>query len=68
MKKTTSAKFPNVPADFAAALRASPAVAARFAALSPSHRREYLTWIAEAKLAATRARRIARAVEMIANP
>lgn len=40
---------------------------ANFAAFSPSCKREYLSWIAEAKQDATRARRIADAVAWIAE-
>ena len=38
-----------------------------FEALSPSHRREYLEWITEAKAEATRARRLAQAIEWMAE-
>lgn len=37
-----------------------------FAAFSPSHRREYVEWVAEAKREETRARRIASAIEWMA--
>lgn len=36
-----------------------------FAALSPSHRNEYIRWIAEAKRPDTRARRIAGTVQRL---
>jgi uncharacterized protein YdeI (YjbR/CyaY-like superfamily) len=39
--------------------------AANFRAMSPSQQREYLEWIAEAKQDATRARRVAQAVEWL---
>jgi uncharacterized protein YdeI (YjbR/CyaY-like superfamily) len=55
------------PVDVAEALQAAPAAAARFAALPPSHRREYLNWIAEAKKPQTRARRVAQMVERLAG-
>ncbi|HTT01147.1 MAG TPA: YdeI/OmpD-associated family protein [Steroidobacteraceae bacterium] len=51
-----------VPDDFAAALRETSRAQAGFETLSPSHRREYLQWIGEAKRAETRSRRIATAV------
>ena len=38
-----------------------------FASLAPSHRKEYVAWIEEAKRSETRQRRIARAVDMIAE-
>ncbi len=46
--------------DIRAAVRADPAVHARWDALTPLGRNEYLCWIDDAKQAATRARRIAR--------
>jgi uncharacterized protein YdeI (YjbR/CyaY-like superfamily) len=56
-----------VPAELAAALKKNKAAAAVFAGFSPSCKREYAEWIAEAKRAETRERRIAQAVEMIAE-
>lgn len=62
------AKAPlDVPPDLAAALAANAAAKATFDAFPPSHRREYLEWITEAKKPDTRARRIAQAVEMMAE-
>lgn len=55
------------PDDLAAALAARPDAAERFAAFAPSARRDYCEWIVEAKRAATRATRIATAVEWIAE-
>ena len=55
----------EVPDDLRAALRENPEALAAFDALPPSHRREYLRWISEAVRPATRARRIAQAVEMV---
>jgi len=57
----------EIPADFRAALDADPAAAKIFEAFPPSYRRDYLEWIIEAKRAETRARRIAQAVEWIAE-
>ena len=48
----------DVPADISPALAADKAARESFAGLAPSHVREYLRWIDEAKQAATRARRI----------
>lgn len=53
----------RVPAPFAAALKKNKKAQAAFDAFSPSHRREYVEWIAEAKQDATRDRRIATAIE-----
>ena len=44
-----------------------PKAAAAYAAFSPSCKREYAEWIAEAKRPETRERRIAQAVEWIAE-
>lgn len=56
-----------MPDDFAQALQAVPAAHAVFEGFSPFNRRDYLEWIVEAKQAATRAKRIAQAVEWIAE-
>lgn len=47
-----------VPPELAAALAEDAAARARFDRLAPSHRREYATWVAEAKREETRARRV----------
>lgn len=54
----------EVPDDLAAALADAGATEA-FAALAPSHRKEYVRWITEAKKPDTRAKRVAEAVPMI---
>ena len=54
-----------VPDDLAAALASTPAARAAFDAFPPSHRREYIDWITEAKQPATRAKRIAQTVEWV---
>jgi uncharacterized protein YdeI (YjbR/CyaY-like superfamily) len=55
------------PEDLAAALGRTRGLLARFEAQSPSHRREYVEWIDEARKPETRARRIAQAAEWIAE-
>lgn len=50
-----------------AALADHPSAREVFERFSPSHRREYVEWITEAKREETRARRIAQAVEWIAE-
>lgn len=55
----------RMPADLKQALGASARASATFAALLPSHKREYLEWILEAKRAPTRARRIATTVQWL---
>ena len=57
----------EVPADLTAALKKNKAAAATFKSFSPSCRREYVDWITEAKREETRAKRIATAVEWIAE-
>jgi len=55
----------EVPEALAAALKKNKTAARQFAALSPSCRREYCEWIAEAKREETREKRVATAVEWI---
>ena len=57
----------EVPEEFTAALRRDRKAAAAYAAFSPSCQREYAQWIAEVKRPETRDRRIAQAVEWIAE-
>lgn len=58
---------PEVPVALRIALDANPAAKAAFEAFAPSHRREYADWIAEAKREETRARRVAQAIEWLAE-
>lgn len=58
---------PKTPSDLAAALKNNAKAAASYAAFSPSHKREYCEWITEAKQAETRARRLAQAIEWLAE-
>ena len=51
--------------EFAAALNAHPKAKASLEGFSPSARRDYVDWIAEAKQDATRAKRIATAIEWL---
>lgn len=55
------------PADFLAALKKQRKALAAFEGFSPSQRREYVEWITEAKREDTRQRRIAQAVEWLAD-
>ena len=57
----------QIPRELAAALARSKRAAAAYAALAPSHRRQWQRWIADAKQDATRARRAAKAVEQLAS-
>jgi hypothetical protein len=58
---------PQMHPEFAAALDEAPKAKATFESFSPSARRDYLEWIAEAKQDETRAKRIVVAVEWIAE-
>lgn len=55
----------EVPADFASELKKNSDALEAFEAMPPSHQREYVSVIAEAKKPETRQRRIASAIEMI---
>jgi uncharacterized protein YdeI (YjbR/CyaY-like superfamily) len=57
----------KVPPYFTAALRKNAKALAAFNAFPPSHKREYVDWIVEAKRDETRARRMETAVEWIAQ-
>lgn len=56
-----------VPRDLKAALDGNPAAAATFDGFPPSARRDYVDWVTEAKRDETRARRVAQAVEWLAE-
>jgi uncharacterized protein YdeI (YjbR/CyaY-like superfamily) len=58
---------PEMPPELETALRANPAARATFDGFAPSCRREYVEWVAEAKRAETRDKRIAQAVEWMAE-
>lgn len=57
----------ETPDDLAAALSENRKARAAFEAFPPSHRREYIEWINEAKTAPTRQRRLEQAVEWMAE-
>ena len=57
----------KVPPKLMAALRRNKTALVTFEAFPPSHKREYIEWVAEAKQEETRARRLATAVEWIAK-
>lgn len=58
---------PETPPEFAKALKANKKASAAFAAFSPSCKREYVEWIADAKRDETRDKRIATAIEWISE-
>jgi uncharacterized protein YdeI (YjbR/CyaY-like superfamily) len=64
---TRSATPVEVPQDLAAALKKDKKAKAAFDAFSPSHQREYIAWITEAKQEATRQKRLATTLEWLAE-
>ncbi|HVG26713.1 MAG TPA: YdeI/OmpD-associated family protein [Acidobacteriaceae bacterium] len=58
---------PEVPAALAAALKKNKAAAKQFDAMPPGSQREYCDWIADAKREETRDKRLATAMEWIAE-
>lgn len=57
----------DVPDDLAAALKKNAKARKTFEDFAPSHRREYVEWITEAKREATRLKRIEQTVEWLAE-
>jgi uncharacterized protein YdeI (YjbR/CyaY-like superfamily) len=64
VKKPAKAALP-VPAALASALKKNKKAGETFAAFPPSHRREYIEWITEAKTDETRNKRIATTLEWL---
>ncbi len=56
----------EVPPDLERALRRRPAAKVAFEGLSYTHRKDYATWVAEAKRPETRARRVEESVKLLA--
>jgi bifunctional DNA-binding transcriptional regulator/antitoxin component of YhaV-PrlF toxin-antitoxin module len=65
LERDDSPREVEVPAALAAALATDPEAGAAFDALAFTHRREYATWIAEAKRDETRARRVQKSLRML---
>jgi hypothetical protein len=63
----TAPRVWELPEDAATAVKANPEAQATWETLSPSHRREYVQWIEEAKRPETRQRRIDGTVERLAR-
>ncbi|MGI9030398.1 MAG: YdeI/OmpD-associated family protein [Ilumatobacteraceae bacterium] len=55
----------EAPEDLAVALADDGAAAQRWATMAYSHRKQYVSWVADAKRPITRSRRVAQSVEMI---
>lgn len=64
-KKESRTKIVRVPDDVLGALKENPRAKQAFDAFSPSHRREYVEWITEAKQQGTRDRRLATMLEWL---
>jgi hypothetical protein len=67
MTLDTEPRTVEVPADFQAALDAAPGANEKFEKLSYTHRKEHVRAIEDAKTPETRARRIAKAIEMLSK-
>jgi uncharacterized protein YdeI (YjbR/CyaY-like superfamily) len=67
VKPRSAAAEPDMPAELGHALARHTPARKTFEALSPSQRREYIEWISEAKRDETRARRLAQAIEWLAE-
>jgi uncharacterized protein YdeI (YjbR/CyaY-like superfamily) len=65
--KATAPRPVVVPDDLAAALGSHAAARATFEGFSPSHKREYIEWITEARTEATRTKRLNQAIEWLAE-
>ncbi|QIL20451.1 YdeI/OmpD-associated family protein [Thermomonas sp. HDW16] len=66
-RKTTPKPLPQAPDDLLVALKKNKAAQATFEGFPPGCRREYIEWIVEAKREDTRARRLAQAIEWMAE-
>jgi uncharacterized protein YdeI (YjbR/CyaY-like superfamily) len=67
-RATKAPKKPvSTPTDLSAALAKNRKAAATYEKFSPSHRRDYVEWITEARTEETRKRRLAQAVEWMAE-
>jgi hypothetical protein len=67
LRPSEAPAVPATPEDLLAALAAEPAAHAAFQRLPPSHRREYVAHIGEAKRPETRSRRIAETVRRLSQ-
>lgn len=66
-RRTPGKPAADVPADLAAALRGNGAARKAFEGFPPSAKRDYIEWITEAKREETRRRRLAQAIEWMAE-
>ncbi len=66
-RNKTAKEAAPTPADLATALQENPAAHATFETFPPGCQREYIDWVLEAKRPETRAKRVAQAVEWMAE-
>lgn len=66
-KNTTPKPPPEAPGDLAAALKKNAKARATFDAFPPSQKREYIEWLTDAKREETRLKRLAQAIEWMAE-
>lgn len=66
-KPATTAKEIEIPTILQEALEKNDKAAASFQKFSPSHRKEYIQWIIEAKTEPTREKRVATAIEWLSE-
>ncbi len=66
-KKKSNSIIVRVPDYFIAALKENQSAEKQFTAFSPSHKKEYIQWITEAKTETTRNKRVETALEWIAE-
>jgi uncharacterized protein YdeI (YjbR/CyaY-like superfamily) len=66
-KKKPPRPEPAVPDYFQSALNKNKKALATFTTFSPSHKREYIEWLTEAKQDTTRQKRLAQAIEWLAE-
>lgn len=67
IKHAKEKKDTPMPPEFTRALKQNKDAKKQFDAFSPSHKREYIEWITEAKQEATRLKRLEQAIEWIAE-
>lgn len=66
-REIASRPVPKMPADMQAALKKNKAALKTFVAFPPSHKREYIEWVIEAKQEATRKKRLEQAIAWMAE-
>lgn len=66
-KRTAPRPTPRTPSYMLSALEQNAKALAAWTAFPPSHKREYIEWITEAKRDETRQRRLGQAIEMLAE-